>query len=218
MRTERLEEFEVTATRPSRGTREATRERLVQAAIDLIRQGGVSAVSTVSVTQAAGFAQSSFYMHFANVDECLKAAAKQVGERLRVFIAATRQEVQDRGEKEHFQTVLNLFLQERQFAELLLRHRHDSSALGQILGQIMEQIRTDLVADLWQLAQEMGVGEEDYDRVLLQSEFILASVLAAGEALLAGRVTDPNVVAEELCLLTQAIYIAAQQRFSQAHK
>jgi AcrR family transcriptional regulator len=215
MTTGRAEPVEVTAVRPPRGTREATRERLVQAAIDLIRQGGISAVSTVSVTQAAGFAQSSFYMHFANVDECLKAAAEQVGEHLRVFIAANRRETQDRGEKEHFQTILSLFLQERQFAELLLRHRHDPSALGQVLGQIMEQIRTDLVADLWQLAQDMGVGEEDYDRVLLQSEFILASVLAAGEALLAGRVTNPTIVAEELCLLTQAIYVATQQRFSQ---
>src|SRR5688500_5115251 len=96
-----------TPTRRQRGSREATRERLVQAAIDLIRQGGVGAVSTVSVTQVAGFAQSSFYMHFANVDECLNAAAEQIGEGLRVFVAAHRRETQERDVKEHFQVVLN---------------------------------------------------------------------------------------------------------------
>ena len=208
-------EIEVMAIRRQRGTREATRERLVQAAIELIRKGGIGAVSTVSVTQAAGFAQSSFYMHFANVDECLNAAAEQVGERLRVFIATHRRQVQERGEKEHFQAVLNLFLQERQFAELLLRHRHDSSPLGRVLGQIIEQIRTDLVGDLWHLAQDAGIDAEHYPRVALQSEFILASVFAAGEALLAGRVTDANLVAEELSLLTEAVFTATYLRYGQ---
>ncbi len=205
-------DIEIPARR-QRGTREATRERLVQAAIELIRKGGISAVSTVSVTQAAGFAQSSFYMHFANMDECLNAAAEKVGAEMRTFIATHRRQTQERGEKDHFQAVLNLFLQERRFAELLLRHRHDSSPLGRVLGQLTEQIRADLISDLWHLAQSVGIGEEHYPRVALQSDFILASVFAAGEALLAGRVGDANLVAEELSLLTEAVFTATYLRY-----
>lgn len=205
--------IEVPTVRRQRGTREASRERLVQAAIDLIRKGGIGAVSTVSVTQAAGFAQSSFYMHFANVDECLNAAAEKVGEEMRTFIATHRRQSLERGEKDHFQAVLNLFLQERQFAELLLRHRHDTSPLGRVLGQLVEQIRADLIGDLLKLAQWAGIAEEHYPRVAMQAEFVLASVFAAGEALLAGRVTDANLVAEELSRLTDAVFTATYLRY-----
>ena len=37
----------------------------------LPRTGGESAVTTVSVTRAAGSAQSAFYKHFPNVEACI---------------------------------------------------------------------------------------------------------------------------------------------------
>ena len=200
--------------RPRRGTREGTRERLLQAAIELIRQGGIGAVSTVSVTQAAGFTQSSFYRHFRSVDECLIAAAEVVAAQVRSFIAEHRRESYARGENDHFQAVLQLFVREREVSELLLRHRHDPSPLGRVLEQLHRQILDDLITDLWQLAQWAGIGEEHRERVALQAEFILAGVMTAGEALLSGRVTDVDLLAEQLSLLTDAIAKETYARYA----
>lgn len=197
--------------RRRRGTRETTRERLIQAAIGLIREGGIGAISTVSVTQAAGFSQSSFYIHFQNVDDCLEAAAERVAGEVRAFVAEHRRQSHQAAAQNpgagfaHFQAVLHLFLKERQFAELLLRYRYDLSPLGRVMGQLVEQIRSDYLADAWQLARRYGIGDEHYDHIAIQSEFVLANVMAAGEALLAGRFVDVDLLATELAYVTDAI-------------
>ncbi len=191
--------------RPRRGTREGTRERLLHAAIDLIREGGIGAVSTISVTRAAGFAQSSFYRHFESVDDCLSAAAQIVASQVRLFIAEHRRAAFERGEGDHYQVVLHLFTRERAFSELWLRHRHDPSPLGRVLEQLHRQILDDLIADLWQLAQWAGLEEKHYPRVALQAEFILSAVMTAGENLLSGRISDITFVAEQLEVLTDGM-------------
>lgn len=184
---------------------------LLQAAIELIRQGGIGAVSTVSVTQAAGFTQSSFYRHFRNVDECLVAAAEKVSGEARAFIAEHRRRTHEQAASDveahvaHFRAVLGLFLEERQFTELLLRYRYDISPLGEVMRQHMAQIRADMLTDVWAAAQWLGIGDEHYASVTLQAEFILASVMAAGEGLLEGRFTDTDLVAHELTAAGEAI-------------
>lgn len=191
--------------RPRRGTREGTRERLLHAAIELIRESGIGAVSTVSVTRRAGFTQSSFYRHFTSVDECLSAAAEIVAAQLRSFIAEHRRQSFERGETDHYQVVLHLFVRERAFSQLWLRHRHDPSPLGPVLEQLHRQILDDLITDLWGLAEWSGIEKQHYPRIALQAEFILASVMTAGENLLSGRVTDVDLLAEQLSVLTDGI-------------
>lgn len=60
-----------------------------------------------------------------------------------------------------------------------------------------EATRVRLVQAAIDLIRQGGMGA-------VSSEFILASVLAGGEALLAGRVVDAHVVAEELFLLNRS--------------
>ena len=199
--------------RPRRGTREGTRQRLLHAAIELIREGGIGAVSTVSVTRAAGFTQSSFYRHFAGVDECLSEAAQIVAAQVRAFIAEHRRQSFERGESGHYQAVLHLFVRERAFSQLWLRHRHDPSPLGQVLERLHHQILDDLIADLWKLAEWAGIEEKHYPSVALQAEFILASVMTAGENLLSGRVTDVDLLAEQLAILTDGMAKEIYERY-----
>lgn len=204
--------------RPRRGTKESTRERLLLSAIDLIRQGGVEAVSTVSVTEAAGFAQSSFYMHFTSVDECLRAAAEKVAGEVRAFIADHRRRTHaavlagTATPIAHFDALLRLFVEQGKFAELLLRHRHDRSPVGEVMRKMADGVRADLVADSWSLAKAMGVPRRHYARVALTAEFLHADVMAAGEALLDGRFTDAEMVAAELAATTEATIQAALSR------
>ena len=195
--------------RRQRGTKEGTRARLIEAAIELMRKGGAEAVSTVSVTAAAGFAQPSFYIHFKNVVECLRAAAEEVAREVRAFTAEHRRQSFADGKNgaanpsAHFQVVLRLFVEQRKFAELLLRHRHDKSPLGRAMRKMMAGVRADLVEDSWGLAKSLGVREKHQERVALQAEFLLAQVMAAGEALLEGRFTDADMVAAELAAISK---------------
>ena len=78
-----------------RSTKGQTREQLIQAALKLLHAGGEDAVTTVSVMRAAGLAQSMFYQHFANVEECLAAAADRVIGGIREAISRARQEMYD---------------------------------------------------------------------------------------------------------------------------
>ena len=78
------------AKRRTRGTKAQTRARLLQAALDLLEARGEAAVTTVGVTQKAGIAQSAFYQHFANVEECLAAVAEQITNEIRTFVADAR--------------------------------------------------------------------------------------------------------------------------------
>ena len=208
-------------TRPAprqRGTKEATRERLLQAAIELIRKRGVEALSTVSVTEAAGFAQSSFYMHFKNVDECLRAAAQRVAGAIRAFIADHRRRTHaavmagNAPPIAHYSAVLRLFIEQRSFSELLVRHRHDRSPVGKVMRKMIEGVRADLIADSWSLARSLGVHRKHYDRVALTAELIHAQVMAAGEALLEGRFTDVDMLAAELSATIEATIQASLAR------
>lgn len=205
-------------SRPRRGTKEATRARLLQSAIDVIRKGGVEAVSTVSVTKAAGFAQSSFYMHFTSVDACLRAAAGQVAREVRAFIANHRRRTHEAvlanaaTPLAHFDAVLRLFLEQRKFAEILLRHRHDRSPLGKVMRQMTDGIRADLIADSWSVAESFGVHRKHYERVALTAEFLHAQVMAAGEALLDGRFSNAEMIATELAATAEATIKAALAR------
>src|ERR1041385_42792 len=56
----------------------STRQRLVQAVIDIVRGDGLGALTTVEITRRAGIAQPGFYKHFPNVDACLEEATKQM--------------------------------------------------------------------------------------------------------------------------------------------
>lgn len=204
--------------RRQRGTKEATRTRLIAAAIEVIRKCGVEACTTVRVTEAAGFAQSSFYMHFKNVDDCLRAAAGKVAREVRAFIAEHRRRTHEAAadpaaSRLHLQAVLRLFVEQRSFAELLVRHRHDRSPLGRMFRKMQDGVRADLIADSWWYAQSLGVRRKHYPRVVLHAEFTLAMVMAAGEALLAGRSTDADLVAAELAATVEATIQAALARY-----
>ncbi|MCS7057649.1 MAG: TetR/AcrR family transcriptional regulator, partial [Meiothermus sp.] len=59
--------------KPQRKRRDgqATRERLIQATVEILSREGLGAVSTARVARDAGIVQSGFYAHFASLEECV---------------------------------------------------------------------------------------------------------------------------------------------------
>ncbi len=192
---------------PPRGVAERRKPRgqkVLDATIAIVRREGVESLTTIRIMEVAGFAQSSFYVHFRNVPECLRAAAEQVAGSIRRFVAEHRRQTSASAAAGlqalvgHYAAVLRLFEEEQEFAELFLRHRRDVSALGEVMRRLHQELRTDLEADLLRTAEAAGLPPAARDRVRLQADFLLAQVLAAGEAILDRRCLDRSQLAEEL--------------------
>src|SRR5688572_11714139 len=66
--------------RRRRRDKEQSRRALLRAAFELLAEG--RRVTTVEVTRRAGLAQSSFYAHFNDADECSLAAVRDVVRRI----------------------------------------------------------------------------------------------------------------------------------------
>ena len=183
--------------------RAATRERLIEAAIEIIRKRGSDALSTVSVTRAAGIVQSGFYAHFDDVDDCKQAAAEHVAARIRRVVAEHRRAGQQKtadlpSVTDHFEMILSLYQEERWFSELFLRYRYDRSPIGLVFRQLMDQMRTDLAADL--RAQFEPLLPPGHNPLLFaaHAELLQGMVIHAGEAMNEGRVADRCLLAREL--------------------
>lgn len=67
------------AGRPSKTTEPTNaREKLINAAIDLIRAGGVEALTITSVLRESGLSNGTFYHHFRNMDDLMITIVKEL--------------------------------------------------------------------------------------------------------------------------------------------
>lgn len=60
----------------------ATRQQLLDAAVELLIDEGGGGITTGRLTEQAGVVQSAFYNHFASVEECKQAALEEVRSRV----------------------------------------------------------------------------------------------------------------------------------------
>ena len=175
-----------------RGTKPQTRERLVAATLGLLRAGGESAVSTVSVTRAAGIVQSAFYQHFTNVEACLTAAAEWVARHIREVVADARRAMYRSGPgagedlERFYGIVFGLVTRQRPMLELFLRYRTDPLALGGVMHRLDGDLRADLARDLAEQAGRAGLTMAA-DWVDALADNLTGACLSAIEARLSGR-------------------------------
>src|SRR5690348_6542005 len=72
--------------------KQATRERLLSAALEILVKEGVAGLSTTRIAQGASIAQSGFYVHFESIDACLAALGAQIAGTLVEFEAGLRRQ------------------------------------------------------------------------------------------------------------------------------
>lgn len=71
----------MTSTMPREtARRRATRERLVEAALDLFGRFGIDATSVEQLCEAAGFTRGAFYSNFETKDDVCEAVARRMAE------------------------------------------------------------------------------------------------------------------------------------------
>ncbi len=176
--------------------RERTRERLLQATLDLLRLEGMGAVSVSRITKRVGVHHSLFYAHFKTLEECLAVVAGRVLEKLAPMDRALRRDVLARSLADRtalaqlFETTLDRWLEQGPLVELLLAHRLDQSALGQTLRPAMARMRDELAAELWNVAAKLGVEGRHLSEVRALADLFWNDFLWALELLLEGRAHD----------------------------
>lgn len=131
----------------------STRQRLLDAALEILDEEGGAALTTVSVTKRVGIAQSSFYAHFADMDELLRQLTEQLAvERQRTTRRARWRFGTERGSergRDMFRVPLAGLLAHPAILRLVLRSRLDpSSPLGQWSRELVEDNRRELIEDL----------------------------------------------------------------------
>ena len=165
-----------------------TRERIIQAAIEIMGQEGLEAVSTTRLTRAAGVVQSGFYAHFASVEECLVVAAETIGDRIRVLLSNCLAELRQVGaidpEKitEIYKRVLLELEVNWKFVEMFIRYFREPTPLGQTLARIQRNLRQDLTDHLV-LVLNRSKDRVSHSEVALMADLLVSMTLAAAQTL-----------------------------------
>jgi len=183
----------------------ATRAMLVEACVDLIREEGVSALTTQRVAHRAGISQPGFYNHFDNIDGLLREAVdrvygdmarRQTEARRKVLEAYQHPEETIRPEnvRRGLESTLGVVLDEPRFAELFLRYAGDPTLLGGAAKAIADRARDETIEDIWALSMRMGSRPEDYARVAVYTEQMLALYYNAAVQILGHRYSRALVI------------------------
>ena len=180
-----------------------TREKLLEGLVQIIRTEGLAGLTTSRVAERAGVSQSSFYVHFADMNDALQEAANAIGGPVRDALSRERRAIDIANPRATirrvYDTAVSSMLAERAFAELFLALRRDPrSPLGMSFRHILDGIRSDLIADL----DRLGLSAERIPHRHVYVEMIIGHTLAVVEGLLDGRLDDKDQALDAVVDLT----------------
>lgn len=185
--------------------KEVTRRRLVDGAIEIMRREGVAAATTGRIADAAGIAQSSFYGHFADRDQCLEAAAELIGGYVLHQVRKQRGQL-DPGDlraslRALYASVVQAFVAAPELSRIFLRYRADDhSALGRAFREQVDRARVDLEASL----RTFGVTETNPALTKAYVELLITATLGLVEGLLDDRLPDREAAIDAITNVTYA--------------
>jgi AcrR family transcriptional regulator len=178
----------------------ATARRIIEAAVNILREEGTQHVTTTRLAEASGIVQSGFYTHFQNTEEVIAIAADHTAKYLRDVIRSLQDElVALRGGTvaevaRHFVQVFELLLRDRHFTELYLQYRRSPSPLGEVLRRFESNATSDIADELAKVTHPEDPVQNVLDQQ--QAELILGYFSASMDILL--RCDDPEARLENL--------------------
>ena len=197
-----------TRTVSRREAKQQTRKRLLGAARRLILAGGESRVAASVVAQQAGVGGATFYEHFRNRDDLIRALSDNLFDELRDKLAKARRDAlgaPDDEEKlrQEFRTPLEVLAANPDLFRLALRVRHHSgSPLGESSRRLTGNTRKDLVRELVDRGYPAATPAERRRLEMVADIHIAATeVLALGY--ISERYPDIDEVVDMLVLVTR---------------
>ena len=141
--------------------KQATRSAIIEAALKLSAERGFSSLSLRGVTKQAGIAPTSFYRHFASMDELGLVLVDEVGMSLRQLVREARRRVDHSGEgsviRVSIQTFLSYVEKNENLFRLLLGEGSGSPAhFRHAIAKEIRRFTDDLAEDLIREAEATG--------------------------------------------------------------
>jgi AcrR family transcriptional regulator len=174
-----------TRRRTRKQAKARTRQKLIDALVQVLRIQGVSALTSTRIAEVAGVAQSTFYFHFKGIDEAMTAAGEQISTRMRAAIRERRLRIDladpEAAIRTSYRASIEALLAHRAFTALFLAQRRDpASPLGAAFRGIVAEAHADLLADM----RTIGLTERTMPHLEHHAGLIVAMTLAAIEDLL----------------------------------
>ncbi|HEX4812215.1 MAG TPA: TetR family transcriptional regulator [Nonomuraea sp.] len=188
--------------------KDLTRRKLLRAALAILDEEGEAGLSTVKVARAAGIAQSSFYVHFKDMQELLLVLAQEGGERLRASMREARRKAREapgdlERHRDTFRIPLDAICRHPELLRIQLRARHDpSSSLREFAVETAATYRRHHAADLAELGYTAD-DERDRRRLEMIAEGVNAATNALAMGHLEGRYPDLDECADILTALSR---------------
>ena len=141
--------------------KQATRHAIIEAALKLSAERGFSSLSLRSVAREAGIAPTSFYRHFATMDELGLVLVDEIGMSLRQLVREARRRVEDSGKgsviRASIQTFLSYVEKNENLFRLLLGEGSGSPAhFRHAIAKEIHRFTDDLAEDLIREAETTG--------------------------------------------------------------
>jgi TetR/AcrR family transcriptional regulator, fatty acid biosynthesis regulator len=191
-----------------REAKKLTRQRLLEAASQMILAGDETRLTASNVARRAGVAGATFYEHFANRDELLAALSKELFDQLRQKLASRREEAlaaphNEQMLRQEFRTPLEMIAASPDLFRLALRVRHHpGSPLGDSSRRFNGNTRHDIVAELVARGYPAATPREKRRLEMVADIHIAATeVLALGH--ITGRYPDLDELADMLVVVTR---------------
>jgi AcrR family transcriptional regulator len=133
--------------------KQATRRSIVDAALTLSSERGFSSLSLRSVAKKAGIAPTSFYRHFADMEELGLALVDEVGLALRQLVREARRRVDKSGKGSVVRASIQTFLEfvernENLFRLLLGEGSGSTPHFRRAIAKEIQRFTDDLAEDL----------------------------------------------------------------------
>lgn len=209
--------------RPRRDKRrEHNRRKLIDAALELVAEGGPGALNPARVARAAGMDPSGFYAHFKNAEECEREAAQDLERYLESHFepyALVKKMHDEASGAAAFAALYRSWLAEPRWCKLMLRTRHhEGSPIGRRMHAIVADVRDDVCEMLWRLAMSLGLRAWKRQDVEFLADLCVGQFMTAFEALVEGRTTDVDRAALSVSRANRAIVVAEIERRAAAAK
>lgn len=134
-------------------TKAASRQRLIEACLDLIETEGPAGLTTGRIAQRAGLAQPTFYVHFAGIDDLLDTILTEILETWGADTVEARHLSREQPGQDQFRETFRVPMQalaaHPRALRVVLANRHDpTSPIGRWSAEVWAQHRRDLITDL----------------------------------------------------------------------
>ena len=188
--------------------KDLTRRRLIRAALAILDKEGEAGLTTVKVAKDAGIAQSSFYVHFRDKQDLLRALGDEGGERLRRSMREARRQAREspsdtERHRETFRIPLEAISRHPELLRVLLRARHDpSSSLRDFAIETAAVYRDHHAADLAALGYTAD-DQRDRRRLEMIAEGLNAATNALALGHLEGRYPEIEEAVDVLTALSR---------------